>query len=153
LNLTAVVDLREAAYQAAIKYMPRFILHPDEDTFPSSVDYFLEHVNVVIDNTVFLEKPTLEQLTSFCAGYPCNNGFLIPVEGKEAFDLPKRYPAWLGGVNPRDFQSPVYLYFDELDQGRRVDVYFWTFYPYDKYPAVGGKIVSGDHIGEYLASH
>jgi hypothetical protein len=133
--------------------MPRFILHPDEDTFPSAVDYFLEHTNLVIDDNVFLEKPTLEQLSSFCTGYPCREGILAPVEDKSAFDLPKKYPGWLGGISPKDAQSPVYLYFDELEQGKRVDVYFWTFYPYNKYPALGGKVVPSDHIGEYLASH
>lgn len=128
--------------ELAKKYAPQFRFHKDEKYLPSTVDFFLAGpVSLYDKNGPVAAVPS--PLTSVNLGSVVNQGTGMYI----TTDINATLNGFLRGQNPQNSQPSVYVFIAPKDNGV-VDLYYWTFFPYN----LGKKVPTLGYVGDRTSS-
>lgn len=124
VSLTYAQSTQGTPAEVAKAYAPRIFMHPQEEWFPSSVSFFLQHV------------------TKQGNRYVTND----PLESPSSWD-------WKGAFGQKSNLRSVPVYAFVMDNKREggqafTDIAYFTFYPYNR----GKEVIKtkwGNHVGDW----
>lgn len=119
-----------------ITHRPILYLHSAEKDFPSSIDSYLNNVNVFVDNQVQVRRPTQDMLYRFSQQHN---------DAKKAYMNPTSLKGKLGSLD-----APCYAIIQDFDAQRPYKIYvtYVYFYPYNNSSTVFGLVEAGEHYAD-----
>ncbi|KAI9146195.1 hypothetical protein BKA69DRAFT_1120693 [Paraphysoderma sedebokerense] len=136
-----------------IAYAPKVHLHSREEFFPSSVEYFFQHVQMNDQQNQPVSRSFLSSLVSA----PTENLVMKSPE----FIEDKGVLPWFRGQSVTEQRVPIYIMIVPKDEAKTVlEVYYYAFFPYNrgkdiciglkiKGRCLGKTTTFGNHIGDW----